>query len=118
MSKNIFSNDEDTSIADSVFDNLSEWSSLVTELSSKEIDLHYLKEDIFKKEQDIIEKTDFNNLYGANNKDVRKKHLDGIMAEDYKKKKDLEFSIDYLGRRISYLKSLIYSKNISREIKE
>lgn len=40
------------------------------------------------------------------------------MAEDYKKKKDLQFSIDYLERRISYLKSLIYTKNISREIKE
>ena len=62
MSKNIFSNDEDTSITDNVFDNLSEWSSLVTELSSKEIDLYYLKEDIFKKEQDIIKKTDFNTL--------------------------------------------------------
>ena len=109
---------EDTSITDNVIDNLSEWSSLVTELSSKEIDLYYLKEDIFKKEQDIIKKTDFNTLYGANNKDVRKKHLDGIMAEDYKNKKDLQFSIDYLERRISYLKSLIYTKNISREIKE
>ena len=47
---------EDTSITDSVIDNLSEWSRLVTELSSKEIDLYYLKEDIFKKEQDIIKK--------------------------------------------------------------
>ena len=79
---------EDTSITDTVIDNLSEWSSLV------------------------------NTLYGANNKDVRKKHLDEIMAEDYKNKKDLQFSIDYLERRISYLKSLIYTKNISREIKE
>lgn len=42
---------------------------------------------------------------------------DELKDED-KDIKDLEFSIDYLKRRISYLKSLIRTKTVIREIKE
>ena len=87
-----------------------EWEDLITELTNKEIEFHNLKEKIFTKEQEAIKKTDFNKLYGANNKDVRKAHLDKIMAEDYQTKQDLEFSIDYLKRRISFLKAMTYMK--------
>lgn len=100
-----------------VIDNLSEWSSRITELSVDEIALDNLKEKIFNKEQEIIKNTDFNKLYGANNKDVRKAHLDKEMLEDYERKKDLEFSIDYNKRRISFLKQLIHTKTVLMEVK-
>ena len=109
--------DTDMAIDAFVMDNLAEWSSLITELSDKEVEFHTLKEDIFAREQEIIKTTNFKTIYGANNKDVRKEHLDRIMADSYKAKQDLEFSIDYLKRRISFLKALIHTKNTLMEVK-
>lgn len=109
--------DNDESIDAFVMDNLTEWTNLITELSFKEIQFHNLKEKIFTKEQDIIKNTNFNDLYGANNKDVRKAHLDKEMAEDYEEKLDLEWRMDYVKRRISFLKQLIHTKTVLMEVK-
>lgn len=108
----------DESIDDRIEDNLYEWSSLITELSEKEIQFHDLKEAIFKKEQEIINTFNFEEVYGKNNKDVRKSHLDKVMGEEYKVKQELEFSIDFLKRRIPFLKQLIYTKTVMMELRK
>ena len=91
---------------------LDKWEDLVIELSEKEKELYELKEAIFNKEQEIIRKTDFNKLYNANNKDVRKEHLDKVLADDYAAKKDLEFRIDFIKQYIPLLKEVIRTKKM------
>ena len=94
---------------------LDEYENIIYELSEKEIQKHNLKETIFKQEQEIIKNTDFNTLYGANNKDVRKSHLDQVLADKYQEKIDLNFSIDYLKRYIGLLKEVVRSKRWQNE---
>lgn len=79
---------------------LDKWETLINKVSMQEIDLYQLKEEIFNEEQDIIKNTDFKKLYGANNKDVRKEHLDKSMNEQYDLRKALEINIDANKRRI------------------
>ena len=79
---------------------LEKWETLINKVSMQEIDLYQLKEEIFNEEQDIIKNTDFKKLYGANNKDVRKEHLDKSMNEQYDLRKALEINIDANKRRI------------------
>lgn len=95
-----------------------EWSKLITELSEKERDLIELKDIIFDKEQWIIENTDFKAVYGKNNSDVRKLHLTKHMKSEYENRRSLELSIDYIKRRISFLKSLIHVKSVIMGVKE
>lgn len=109
---------EDTSISDPVMVNIGEWSSLVTELSSKEIKLFHKKEAYNALSEDIIASTDFKELYGKNNESIRKQHVKETLVDEYSEIKDLQFSIDYISRRISYLKSLIRIKTVLMEIKE
>lgn len=90
-----------------VMDLLEAWSYLITELSSKEIELYKCKESYQALSDTIIESTDFKELYGKNNVEVRKNHV-----------KNLSFSIDYLIRKISFLKQLIHTKTVMVEIKE
>ena len=97
---------------------LYEWSKLITELSEKEIQLIRLKDTIFDKEQWIIENTDFKAVYGKNNSDVRKLHLSKHMKSEYDNRRSLELSIDYIKRRISFLKSLIRVKSVIMGVKE
>ena len=87
-----------------------EWSNLITELSTKEVDLLNLKDIIFDKEQWIVENTDFKAVYGKNNSDVRKLHFQKHMKKEYDLRDDLEISIDYLKRRISFLKTVVNLK--------
>lgn len=92
---------------------LTTWEDLVIELSDKEKELYELKEEIFNKKQNIIRKTDFNKLYNANNKDVRKEHLDKVLADNYVAKKDLEFRIDFIKQYIPLLKEVIRCKGVN-----
>lgn len=89
---------------------LDTWEDLVIGLSDKEKELYELKESIFNKEQEIIRTTDFQKLYKKNNKDVRKEHLDKVLADDYTKKKDLEFRIDFIKQYVPLLKEVIRAK--------
>ena len=103
-------NINDFSIEAEAMDNCIEWSHQINDLSDKEQELDELKQIIFDKEQWIIENTDFKKAYGKNNADVRKQHLQKHMATQYQNKKELEFKVDYIKRRISYLKALVYLK--------
>lgn len=108
----------DLTIEDKIENNLNEWSNLVTELSLKEMSYLKLKDTIFNKEQWIIDNTDFKKVYGKNNADVRKQHLQKFLKEEYELRNSHEISIDYLKRRISFLKQLIHTKTIIMEVKE
>lgn len=81
---------------------LVKWETLINKVAMQEIQLYDLKEEIFNEEQDIIKNTDFNALYGKNNKDVRKEHLDKTMKPKNDLKKSLEIDIDANKRRIIF----------------
>ena len=94
----------------SVNDLLVEWEDLIEELSEKEIELTYLKQKIFEKEQIVINETDFKAVYGKNNADVRKTHLLSLMKTDYENRNTLELSVDWINRRISFIRELVKCK--------
>jgi len=108
----------DDSINDPIMDNITEWSSLVTELSNKERMLFDKKETYRGLSEEIIKGTDFKALYGKNNDNIRKQHVKEELSEEYYEIKELEFNIDYCKRRISFLKSLINTKNTINEVKQ
>ena len=110
----------DTSINDYVIDNLTEWSRLVTELSAKEIKLEKVKKEYVKKEFKIkyVDDSDFKELYGRANDDTRNYHVEVTLQDLISEKESLEFSVNYLKRRISFLKQLIHTKTVILEVKE
>ena len=117
-----------TSINAPVMDNLTEWSCLVTELSSNEIELYNKKEDYNVSSEKLLEdaakekaETDYDVIkekYGGNNDKTRKKYVKDALADEAMELKQLEWSIDYIKRRISFLKQLIHTKTVLSGIKE
>ena len=101
---------EDIAIDCFVIDNCIEWSNIITELSEKEVALYKWKEIYNVKSEEIIKNTDFKALYGKNNEKVRKDHVKQELIDWDKTITDLEFSIDYLKRRISFLRQLVNTK--------
>ena len=108
----------DLTIEDAIENNLNEWSNLVTELSLKEVDYIKIKDRIFDKQQWMEENTNFKEMYGKNNADVRKAHFKKFLKDEYAIRNHLEVSIDYCKRRISFLKQLIHTKTIIMEVKQ
>lgn len=98
--------------------NLSEWSELITELSRKEVKLFSLKDAYNVKSEVIVETTDFKKLYGKNNAEVRKRHIRQELDYEFTCIKNLEFSINYLKRRISFLKQLVHTKTVLLDVKK
>lgn len=96
---------------------LKEWETIINHLQIKEIEYYNLKESLFDKEQEIIDNTDFKELYGKNNNDVRKKHLKNILGDHYYELKMLELCIDNDKRRITYLKELLRTKRTLMDVK-
>lgn len=99
-------------------EDLIEWNELINELSSKEKALLEWKELYQAHSEQIIAETDFKSLYGKNNDKVRKEHVKKELSTWYDTIKDLEFSIDYLNRRIVFLKELVRTKRVLMEVKE
>jgi hypothetical protein len=66
----------------------------------------------------ILKETNFKELYGANNQKVRDNHVRGLLESDFQVKHDLEMSIDFIGRRISFLRELVRTKRVLMEVKE
>ena len=97
---------------------LTEWSALITELSDKEWRYVSLKESYEAQSHMIEETTDFKKLYGKNNAEVRKHHIKQELYDTFENIKLLELSIDYLKRRITFLKQLIHTKTIIMEVKQ
>ena len=101
-----------------VEDLLCEWEDLVEDLTEKEIEYYYCKERYQGKADVIIQETDFKTLYGANNQKVRDNHVKKELAKDHLHLKNLEFSIDWLNRRIVFLRELIRTKRVVMECKQ
>ena len=101
-----------------LLDNLNEWDNLIEELSVKEVLLYGKKEDYHRGADRIIAETDFKELYGKNNAEVRKTHVKNELMTDYETIKALEFSVDWIGRRISFLRELIRTKRVLMEVKQ
>ncbi len=103
-----------------IVSNLNKWTELITELSDKEVELISLKEEYAQKEFEIVfmRDIDFKGLYGSTAEKVRKQHASNELKPLKDKINDLELSIDYLKRRITFLKDLIRTKRTLMEIKE
>ena len=96
---------------------LSEWEGLVNELSEKEIALYEWKEVYQIKAMEIENTVDFKALYGKNNADVRKQHVKMELGEWDKTIHELEVSVAWITRRISFLRELIKCKRVLMEVK-
>jgi len=101
-----------------LIDNLKEWDNLIMELSNKEVLLYKKKEAYQVMSDKIIAETDFKALYGKNNDTVRKTHVKNELMTDYEAIKALEFSVDWIGRRISFLRELIRVKRTIMGVKQ
>lgn len=84
-----------------------EWQSLIKELSEKEIALIEWKELYIIKADEIIQNTDFKAIYGANNQKVRDNHIKNELSDWNKNIQDLKISIDWINRRISFIKHYV-----------
>ena len=107
---------EEYSTTKNVSELLMEWEDLIKELSNKEVALFQWKEVYNIKSEEIIAETDFKELYGKNNDGIRKQHVRNELTDWYDTIKDLEFSISYIERRISYLRELIRVKRLIYEV--
>lgn len=85
-----------------IMDLLGKWETLINKVSMQEIELYNLKEEIFNEEQKIISETDFKGIYGKNNADVRKQHLQSVMKSKYDSKKAFEITLEANKRRIIF----------------
>ena len=95
-----------------------ELNSLIEEITDKEIALYQWKELYEIKSEEIIKHTDFKELYGKNNAEVRKTHVRNKLTDWYDTIKELEFSINWLTHRISYMRELIKTKRVLLEVKQ
>ena len=98
-------------------DYLREWEELVNELSEKEVALFKWKEVYEIRAMEIENNTDFKELYGKNNEKVRREHIKNELADWHYIIKDLEFSIAWITRRISFLRELVKCKRTLIEAK-
>lgn len=85
---------------------LNEWNLAIEELSKKEIEYDKLKKKHFEKSEEIISTTDFKELYGKNNADIRKAHVQNILSELTQDILDLKYSISYLKRKLDWYKAM------------
>ena len=92
-------------------DYFNEWEKSITELSEKEIELSLLKEEYNQKEFEIVflnaDNVDFKEVYGSTSEKVRKHYASIKLQSLGDAKNDLEISIDYLKRRIDFIRSLM-----------
>ena len=88
-------------------DYFKEWAKAIEELEKKSKTLLNLKETYAQMEQKIIDETDFKELYGANNQKVRDNHVKNELKDLVDERNDLEIRVDYLKRRIDYIRNIM-----------
>ncbi len=97
-------------------DYFKEWEISIIELSEKEVRLSVLKEEYNEKEFDIvflnIDDVDFKELYGSTSEKVRKQYATMKLQSLIDAKNDLQVSIDYLKRRIEFIKAIMRMQGI------
>ena len=85
---------------------LNEWEKCILELSEKEIKYDKLKEEHFKKAEEIIKHTDFKEIYGKNNADNRKAHINEKLFDLTEEINELKYSISFLKRKLDWYKAI------------
>jgi len=103
---------ETPSESNTIEDYFNEWEKAILELTDKEREQINLKETYAQMEQEIIDNTDFKELYGANNQKVRDNHVKAELKDLVDKKHDLELRINYLKRRIDFIKAIMRMQGI------
>ena len=96
---------------------LNEWEQYIDELSQKEVALYQWREVYNVRAMEIENTVDFKSLYGKNNADIRKQHIKEELKDWHDTIKELEWGIDWLTRRIVYMKELIRTKRTLLEVK-
>ena len=89
---------------------LREYEDLVLELSDKEVKLYNLKEAYLIAEADIVNHTNFKELYGANNQKVRDKHVKSELADMVAEMKKLEWGMNFIKNYIPLLREVLRVK--------
>ena len=84
-----------------------EWEKSIDDLKTTHLELINLKETYAQLEQDIVENTDFKEIYGANNQKVRDNHVKNELKDLVDKKHELKLKSEYLSRRIDFIKNLM-----------
>lgn len=84
-----------------------EWGKSIDDLKTTHIELINLKETYAQLEQEIVENTDFKELYGANNQKVRDNHVKNELKDLVDIKHELKLKSEYLSRRIDFIKNLM-----------
>jgi hypothetical protein len=83
---------------------------LLIDLADKEIQLLQLKEFIASESFKIEQHTDFKELYGKNNAEIRKHHIRSELADVYDEVTGLELSINWIKSYVPLLREVIRCK--------
>ena len=85
------------------------WDNMINELSLKEARYNRLKDKYDNDEFEIVyvADIDFKGMYGSTSETVRRKHAKKMLKLLDKEISDLELSINYLKRMISFLKHVL-----------
>ena len=93
-------------MTETIEDYFKEWEQNITELSEKEVEQTNIKKTYAKLEFEILTTFNFKDTYGKDNDKVRNHHIKTELKELADKKTELEISINYLKRRIEFIKEL------------
>ena len=91
----------------SIDDYYKEWDKNIDLIDKWAHDLLFTKEQYANREQEILNNTDFKELYGANNQKVRDNHVKKELKDIVDTKNSLELGIDNLKRRNDFIKSIM-----------
>ena len=83
------------------------WENILDELKEDEEKLQRTKKHYEDMEMEILQKTDFNKIYGKNNDKVRKYHVRKKLANTVEQKEQLERKIEAGKREILLLKAKV-----------
>ena len=89
---------------------LKTYEDLVIQLHEHEYDYYNLKEMYLQREHEIIETTDFKEIYGKNNEKIRNTHVKGVLSELVHEMKTTELNINFMKNYIPLLREVIHYK--------
>lgn len=93
-------------------DYFKEWEDLISLLPDRIEELNALKEIYLTQSVDIELNTDFKELYGKNNAEIRKYHIHNELKQLVDDINELEKTIIWLRYRVSFLKEVVKTQRI------
>ena len=97
-------------------DYFKEWEDLISLLPDRIEELNVLKEIYLTQSVDIELNTDFKELYGKNNAEIRKYHIHNELKQLVDEINELEKTIIWLRYRVSFLKEVVKTQRILNEV--